>query len=98
MFRASFTDFNRVRSVSIRGARAMQHPSWAVRAAALAFAIVIGLPLLLLFLLALLAATIVFAALWGANRVFAGLRGLLPRSDGRENVRVITRSDDPPAP
>ena len=61
------------------------------RAALLVFLIVVGLPLLALFLVALFLATIVFAVLAGVNFVLLKIRGILPRNDGRENVRVIQR-------
>jgi hypothetical protein len=70
-------------------------PSWIVKAATLVFLLVVGIPILLLVLLALILATAVFAVLWGVNRVLAGFRGVLPRNDGRENVRVIRRVDGP---
>ena len=70
---------------------AASQPSWVARAALVVFLIVIGLPLMLLFLLALLLAVIVFTALAGVNFIIAKVRGILPRSDGRENVRVIQR-------
>ena len=70
---------------------AASQPSWVARAALLVFLIVVGLPLLALFLVALFLATIVFAVLAGVNFVLLKIRGILPRNDGRENVRVIQR-------
>ena len=70
-------------------------PSWIVKTTVLVFLLVIGVPILLLLLLALFAAVLVFAVLWGANRLLGGLRGVLPGRGGRENVRVIRRIDGP---
>jgi hypothetical protein len=70
---------------------AARQPSWVTRFALLAFLLVIGLPLAILFLLALLAATLVFGALALASAAGMWLRGKLPRRDGRENVRIIRR-------
>lgn len=61
------------------------------RAILLAFLIVISLPIVLLVLLALLTAVMVFAVLAAANIVLRRLVHLLPRRDGRSNVRVIRR-------
>ena len=63
-------------------------PSWITRATIVAFIIVIGV----LLLAALLAASVVFAVLYCVNQIIGLFRGLLPRGDGRENVRVIRRS------
>jgi uncharacterized membrane protein required for colicin V production len=68
-------------------------PGWIVRTTALVFLLVIGVPILVLLVLAILAALVVFSVLWGVNRLLGGLRGILPRRDGRENVRVIRRID-----
>lgn len=67
-------------------------PSWIARIALMTFLLVIGLPILLLFLLALLAGVLIFSVLAVANAIVLRVRGLLGRrSDGRENVRVIQR-------
>ena len=75
-------------------------PSFALRAAVLVFLIVIGLPLLLLLLLAFLVGAVVFGvlALFGSiGAAFRGVRqgggpsGGVGANDGRENVRVIDR-------
>lgn len=63
-------------------------PSWIARAAIVTFLIVIGLPILLLLLLALFLAATVFAVLAAIYRLSPWVRGALPRSDGRENVVV----------
>jgi uncharacterized membrane protein required for colicin V production len=70
-------------------------PGWIVRTTSLVFLLVIGVPILVLLVLAILAALVVFSILWGVNRLLGGLRGILPRRDGRENVRVIRRIDGP---
>ena len=57
------------------------------------FLLVVALPVLLLVVLALVVATLVFTVLWLANKVLELLRPVLPRRDGRENVRVIRRPD-----
>ena len=66
-------------------------PSWVVRLVLLIFMLVVGLPLLLLAIVAVIAATIVFTGLALINAGVARLRGLLPKRDGRSNVRVIKR-------
>jgi len=66
-------------------------PGWLRRIVLLAFLIVIGLPVVLLVLLALLTAALVFTILAATNMIVRGLSGFLPRRDGRSNVRVIRR-------
>ena len=70
-------------------------PSWIVKATTLAFLLVVGIPVLLLVLVALIVAAALFTVLWGVNRLITAFRGALPRDDGRENVRVIRRIDGP---
>ena len=70
---------------------AAAQPSWITRVTMLVFLVVVGLPLLLLILLALFAATVVFFALAAVNFVLSRFRRILPRDDGRQNVRVIER-------
>ncbi len=55
------------------------------------FVLVIGLPLLLLAVIAVMAAIIVLTGLALINAALAKLRRLLPKRDGRSNVRVIKR-------
>ncbi len=74
---------------------AARQPSWIARATLIAFLLVIGAPILLVLLLALLVGVVVFGVLAGVNRVVTGVRGVMPRDDGRENVRVIQRSNTP---
>jgi len=74
---------------------ARRQPNWLVGTTAMVFLLVIALPIFLLILLALLAATAVFGVLWGVNRLVSAVRGLLPRDDGRRNVRVLRRGERP---
>ncbi|MEE8155443.1 MAG: hypothetical protein V3T53_10875 [Phycisphaerales bacterium] len=86
----TFTTEQRQRAV--RGYRWLAaQPSWVVRLALVIFVLVIGLPLLLLAVVAVIAAIIVFTGLAIINAAGAKLRGLLPKRDGRSNVRVIRR-------
>lgn len=73
---------------------AASQPSWIARAALLAFLVVVGLPLLLLFALAFLAALVVFGGLALLNAAVAKVRGLFGPGEGRSNVRVIRRRDE----
>lgn len=66
-------------------------PSWISRAALLVFVLVIGIPILLLALLAVFAAVVVFGMLSLFHGLTTRLRGLMPRNDGRANVRVMHR-------
>lgn len=72
-------------------AQAARQPSWVTRIAFLVFLLVVALPLLLLFLVALVLATIVFSVLALLAAGWRRFRGVLPRHDGRENVRVVQR-------
>ena len=82
---------------------AASKPGWPLRIAFLTFLLVIGLPIILLALVAILLASAVFAVLALAHGTIERLRGrgrgrirgrgLLGRRDGRENVRVIQRPD-----
>jgi hypothetical protein len=80
-----------------RAARAWQtvasQPSWIARIALYTFLIVIGLPIAILFVLALVLAMFVFAVLAGCYWLWTRVRGALPRRDGRENVKVVRRAD-----
>ncbi len=80
------------RERAVRGYRWLtSQPSWVVRLALLIFILVVGVPLLLLAIVAVLAAIIVFTGLALINAGVAKLRGFLPKRDGRSNVRVIKR-------
>lgn len=74
---------------------ASKQPGWVSRIAAIAFLLIIGLPILLLVGLAILAAVVVFFVLALVNLVMnivgGWFRGMGPRRDGRENVKVIRR-------
>ena len=63
------------------------------RAAAVAFLVVVGLPILVLVLLAITAAVVVFGVLAGIDALMRAVRGPRRVEDGRENVRVIERRD-----
>ena len=65
-------------------------PGWIVRATAVAFLLVVALPVILLLMFALLIASVLFGILWLGNRAIGRVR-VLGRSEGRENVRVIRR-------
>ncbi len=80
------------RERAVRGYRWLtSQPSWVVRLVLLTFVLVVGLPLLLLAIVAVIAATIMFTGLALINAGVAKLRGFLPKRDGRSNVRVIKR-------
>lgn len=67
-------------------------PSWITRIALATFLLVIGLPIMLLFMLALICGVMIFGVLSLVNALLLRLKGSLPsRPDGRENVRVIRR-------
>ncbi len=51
----------------------------------------VGLPILLLLVMAVIFAAAVFGVLALVNAVLVRLRGALPQRDGRSNVRVIRR-------
>ena len=70
----------------------ISQPNWVVRAAMVAFIIVIAVPILLLVGIALIAATLVFGVLALINSIIRRIRGDGVRNDGRENVRVIRRN------
>jgi len=74
--------------------RVAAQPNWVVRSAVLAFLAVVLVPIVLLILAAVFAMTVVYLVLAGVNAVMSMFRGGRPENDaGRENVRVIRRSD-----
>lgn len=73
-----------------------RQPSWVSRAALMCFVVLVALPVIALILLAFAVAFVLFAILAGVNVIVNAFRGVLPRSDGRENVRVIERRPDQP--
>ncbi len=72
---------------------AAAQPGWITRAALLTVLLVVGLPILLLLVMAVIFAAAVFGVLALVNAALVRLRGALPQRDGRSNVRVIRRSD-----
>ncbi|MCH7547091.1 MAG: hypothetical protein IID30_11895 [Planctomycetes bacterium] len=97
MFRVTrFTDYTTrgANRASALWQTAATQPNWVSRFALMTFIIVIGLPIFLLVIFAIFAATFVFAMLAGVNYCLYKIRGALPHSDGRKNVRVIRRDDD----
>ena len=80
------------RERAVRGYRWLtSQPSWVIRLALVVFLLLVGLPLLLLAVVAVIAATNVFTGLALITAGVAKLRGFLPKRDGRSNVRVIKR-------
>ena len=68
-----------------------RQPGWVTRAALWVFAVIILLPLALLFLLALAAAIVIFGVLALVHRMWTALTGgprSIERRSGRENVRI----------
>jgi len=90
-------DFERASGAYRRVAAQATNP--AARFALVVFILILAIPIILFVLLAAAAAFAAFAVLSLAQRVRAGIRGLfsreggsiIPRTDGRENVRVIER-------
>ena len=77
---------------------AARQPSWIMRAAWLTFALIVGLPILFLIILAGLAAltvVLVLSLIVATISWFQRALGLAPRqpdeNEGRENVKVIRR-------
>ncbi|MHC5028070.1 MAG: hypothetical protein ACYTGR_15055 [Planctomycetota bacterium] len=66
-------------------------PNWVARTAAMAGFLILAIPIILLIGFALVVATLLFMVLAAANWVIRTVKGVLPRDDGRENVRVIRR-------
>jgi uncharacterized membrane protein HdeD (DUF308 family) len=88
---SSFTTDGGPRVVRTAWHTVQSQPSWIVRATTMAFLIIVGIPILLVVLLALFVSTVVFLVLAGCARLIGGVRRVLPADDGRENVRVIRR-------
>ncbi len=70
---------------------ARRQPNGATKAAVLTFLIIVGIPIMILLLIAVVAATVVFTVLVAINWVLARGRGLRPADTGRRNVRVVRR-------
>ncbi len=66
-------------------------PNWAVRLAVLTFLLVVGIPILVLLMVAGLAAFLVFIVLLAINSFLNLFKGSSKRNDGRRNVRIIDR-------
>jgi len=88
----------RIRFVNLGGDRMAQafqmaqgQPNWAVRLAVLTFLLVVGIPILLLLLIAGLAAFLVFMVLSGFNWFLNLFQGSSRQNQGRRNVKVINR-------
>ncbi len=86
----SYTAEQSSRAAAMWRAAASQ-PGWITRVALLTFLLVVGLPSLLLLILAVVFAAVVFGVLALVNAALVRLRGALPQRDGRSNVRVIRR-------
>jgi len=86
----SYTAEQSSRVASVWRSAAAQ-PGWVTRVALLTFLLVVGLPILLLLVLAVVFAAAVFGVLALVNAALVRLRGALPQRDGRSNVRVIRR-------
>lgn len=92
-------DFDRAAGVYRRVAAQSSNP--AARLALMVFVLILTIPVILFVLFAAAVALAAFTILSLAQRVRSGIRGLFtragnsitPRSDGRENVRVIERVD-----
>jgi len=78
-------------AAAFRAVRAQ--PGWVRRLAALVALIVVGLPILALVLLAAIVAVVVLAVRALRDALVRWVGGLLPRRDGRANVRVIERGE-----
>lgn len=63
-------------------------PSWITRIAAMAFLLIIALPIMLLVITATIIAVVIFGLLALGYKALTAIRGVLPRDDGRENVIV----------
>lgn len=93
VFRVTNFSQEGTRRASAAWSAARAQPSWVTRAVVVTFLVVIGIPFLILFMLAVLAAGIVFGILSLVSSLF-GLRSRVGQRDdneGRENVRVIRR-------
>jgi len=72
--------------------RVMQsQPHWVYRWVGTLFLLILALPILALALLALFGAVVLFVILVIVNTILRAFRAVLPRRDGRKNVKVIER-------
>ena len=88
--RVQFINFGGVRMAEAFQA-ARKQPNWATKAAVLTFLIIIGIPVVLLLLLATLAAGLVFSVLISINWVTSWFSSSRSPEAGRRNVRVMNR-------
>jgi hypothetical protein len=97
MFSFQTLDFDRAAGAYRRVAAQASNP--AARFALMVFVLILAIPIVLLVLLAAVLAAVTFMVLSLAQRVCASVRSLFsrtggfitPRTDGRENVRVVER-------
>jgi len=72
--------------------RVMQsQPHWVYRWVGTLFLLILALPILVIALLALFGAVVLFIILVIVNAILRAFRAVLPRRDGRKNVKVIVR-------
>ena len=74
-------------------AYASVQPNWLARFVLVAFIIVVATPILLLAVLIGIIALIGLMIASAINMLLGAISGILPRRDGRENVRVIARRE-----
>ncbi len=70
---------------------AQSQPGWLARVIAVVLILILIVPIVILTVLAVLLVAIAFGILAVAHRIRRWFRSLLPRDDGRQNVRVIRR-------
>lgn len=94
---ARFDNFEQVRRIRSWYAAYQRQPSWVVKFAGIAAALMIIVPVALLVLMAVVTFIVVFAVLGLAHRIGTAVRNLFDRQqqatwpdDGRRGVRVIT--------
>ena len=71
----------------------LRQPGMAGRAVLVAILVIVLVPLAVIFVAAMLIVAVIAGAMIACQRAVRRLRtrGWLPRRDGRENVRVVTR-------
>jgi hypothetical protein len=76
-----------------RFAHLMGRPGMALRAVLVALILIVALPIVLMVIAAGVVFVLFAATIFAGRRALSRLRagGWLPRGDGRQNVRVITR-------
>jgi hypothetical protein len=91
-----FWQFTRARAGEARQrvrAYASVPPNWIARVALLAIIIVVATPILVLAVLVALITVIGLIMASTVNMLIGAITGIIPRRDGRENVRVIVRRE-----